>query len=114
MNPFTREGDAATPAVGAVSVAAKYTTRGNTNNGANNQQQQQVARALYHGTSFTGNLPAPTGGEVAHYTNRSASTVELRAQAEVCFAFLNDPISDLRDLNRGMMLFTALIDKSTN
>lgn len=101
------QGDAATPAVGAVPAAANNAPGGDdaTNNGANNQQQQQ---ALYQGTFFTGHLPAPTG-EVAKYINSSASSVELKARAEACFVFLDDPTSDLRDLNGDTTLFTALI-----
>jgi len=88
MNAITQEtGDAGPTPGGAAGPEA-----GNTNNGANQHlalQQREGARVLYRGSFYTGNLPAPTG-EVAQYINRSGvSTVELRAQSEECFDFLN-------------------------
>ena len=76
---------------------------------ANAGQQQQPAQApLYQSTFYTGNLPAPTG-EVGQFINRSFSPALLKTHAEACFDFLNDPTSDLRDLNGDKTIFTAII-----
>jgi len=72
-------------------------------------QQQQLAQAVpYQSTFYTGHLPAPTG-EVGQFINRTVSTAGLKDRAEACFNFLNDPISDLRDLNGDNTIFTAII-----
>jgi len=72
-------------------------------------QQQQLAQAVpYQSTFYTGHLPTPTG-EVGQFINRTVSTAGLKDRAEACFNVLNDPISDLRDLNGDNTIFTAII-----
>ena len=72
-------------------------------------QQQQLAQAVpYQSTFYTGHLPAPTG-EVGQFINRTVSTAGLKDRTEACFNFLNDPTSDLRDLNGDNTIFTAII-----
>jgi len=46
---------------------------------------------------------------VGQFINRSVSTAGLKTYAEACFDFLNDPTSDLRDLNGDKTIFTAII-----
>jgi len=72
------------------------------------QQQQPAQGAPCQSTFYTGNLLAPTG-DVGQFIDRSVSTAGLNTYAEACFDFLNDPTSDLRDLNGDKIIFTAII-----
>ena len=75
---------------------------------AGQQQQQQAQVVAYQSTFYGGNLPAPTG-EVGQFINRTVSTAGLKDRAEACFNLLNDPTSDLRDLNGDNTIITAII-----
>jgi len=101
VNAISQDADGAPPAAVQVPAVPNNALGGNatTNAGATNQQEQQQHVIADQSTFYTGNPPAPTG-EVAQFINRTVSTVGLKDQAaEACFTFLDDPASDLRDLN---------------
>jgi len=63
----------------------------------------------YVATYHTGQLPAPQGPVALAFAAAAAHTTAHRNQASNFYAFLNDPASDLRDLNGDTLQFTALV-----
>ena len=69
--------------------------------------QPQQQGGVYAPTYFGGNLPAPREGVATLFSN--ATLPDQRTAAASFFAFLQDPTTDLRDLNADTSQFTALI-----
>jgi len=63
----------------------------------------------YVATYHTGQLPAPQGPVALAFAAAAADTSAHRNQASNFYAFLNDPASDLRNLNGDTSQFTALV-----
>jgi len=63
----------------------------------------------YVATYYTGQLPAPQGPVALAFAAAAADTAVHRTRASNFYEFLNDPASDLRDLNGDTSQFTALV-----
>ena len=73
-----------------------------------NPEEDSIGEAVYLSRYFHGTLPAGTGDVARHLATRF-TPVQQRQAAKDLFAFLQEELGDLRDLNGDNRPFTALV-----